>query len=124
MLQFFEHFQQLVDHHRVQEDKADFQSSQSTTDLSFSVAILIHAVIIYTNEVFYLFWDELSKARDSTMKLCSVIDDTSEYNVTPYQKHRHHKVTYNASTGEVLCSCKKFEFAGILCSHALKILAY
>ncbi|XP_028801896.1 protein FAR1-RELATED SEQUENCE 1-like [Neltuma alba] len=33
-----------------------------------------------------------------------------------------HKVTYNSEDDTIECSCKKFEFIGILCCHALRVL--
>ena len=44
-----------------------------------------------------------------------------------WQGEKHHKrqeahVTYNVDNGRVECSCKIYEFKGILCCHALKIL--
>lgn len=32
-------------------------------------------------------------------------------------------VTFDSIDNTVLCSCKKYEFAGILCAHALKVLS-
>ncbi|KAK9993571.1 hypothetical protein SO802_023274 [Lithocarpus litseifolius] len=37
-------------------------------------------------------------------------------------KTQEHLVKYEASTTTVQCSCMKFSFLGILCSHALKVL--
>ncbi|KAK4438956.1 protein FAR1-RELATED SEQUENCE 5 [Sesamum alatum] len=56
-------------------------------------------------------------------KLCGEIGEISDYKITPFRKHYHHTVMYDSIQGNVSCSCKKFEFAGILCSHALKVLS-
>ena len=45
----------------------------------------------------------------------------SLYKVTPCGKTYSHTIRYDSSSDKVVCSCKKYEFAGILCSHALKV---
>ncbi|KAL0291027.1 UNVERIFIED_CONTAM: protein FAR1-RELATED SEQUENCE 5 [Sesamum angustifolium] len=90
---------------------------------SFPVEILKHAASVYTREVFELFQNELRKAYDSQIELCGEIEETSEYKITPFRKHYQHTVMYDSSQGNISCSCKKFEFAGILCSHVLKVLS-
>ncbi|KAK4486778.1 hypothetical protein RD792_006639 [Penstemon davidsonii] len=124
MLQFFQHFQRLIDDRRYKEMREDLRNSQSTPELPFRVEILKHAVSVYTHEVFRKFQIEVSKAYDSTLELCSETRDLSKYKITPYRKHHKKFVTYNSSTCEVSCSCRKFEFAGILCSHALTVLSF
>lgn len=50
----------------------------------------------------------------------------TKYKVNPYGKHRHHIVMFDSSNNTdpiVRCSCKNFEFAGILCAHALKFFS-
>ncbi|KAF7129300.1 hypothetical protein RHSIM_Rhsim10G0077500 [Rhododendron simsii] len=84
----------LVDDRRYKELKANFRATQSTPSLSFPVEMLKHAASMYTPDVFVLFQRELSKAHECNLKNFDM----------------------------VLCSCKKFEFVGLLCSHALKVL--
>ena len=47
----------------------------------------------------------------------------TKYKVIPPGKHCQHNVEYDSLTSTVICSCKKFEFAGILCANALKVLS-
>ncbi|PIN10912.1 hypothetical protein CDL12_16491 [Handroanthus impetiginosus] len=123
LLQFFHHFDRLIEDRRYQELKADLRTSHSTPVASFSVEIMKHAASVYTHEVFELFQDEVRKAYDSRVELCGESGEIFEYKVTPFKKHYQHTVWYDSSEGKVSCSCKKFEFAGILCSHALKVLS-
>ncbi|KAL0320528.1 UNVERIFIED_CONTAM: protein FAR1-RELATED SEQUENCE 1 [Sesamum radiatum] len=116
LLQFFHHFDRLIDERRYQELKADLRTCHSTPVASFPVEILKHAGSVYTHEVF-----ELRKAYDSQIELCGEIGEMSEYKITPFRKHYQHTVMYDSSQGNISCSCKKFEFAGILCSHVLKV---
>lgn len=108
-LQFFHHFQRMVDYRHHEELKEDIKTNHTTPDLPFPVALLIHAVSVYTREVFEIFKEELRKAHDSIMEPCNA--EVSEYKVT--LRGRHHLpriVTYNSSMCEVSCSCKKFQF--------------
>ncbi|KAH7851813.1 hypothetical protein Vadar_016811 [Vaccinium darrowii] len=113
----------LIDNRRYEELNADFRANQSTSYLSFPVQILKHAATIYTPDVFLLFQRELSKAHDCCLKQCGENGTITTYEITPFRKHYHHVVTYDSSEEMVSCSCKKFEFGGILCSHALKVLS-
>ncbi|KAL3846337.1 hypothetical protein ACJIZ3_003740 [Penstemon smallii] len=122
LLQFFHHFTRLIDNRRYREMEADLRTNHSTPKLSFSVEILKHARTIYTHEVFKLFQKELSKAHGAKLEIVGDGGIISQYKITPFRKKYEHDVTYDASNGKVLCSCKKFEFAGILCSHSLKVL--
>ncbi|KAG5562913.1 hypothetical protein RHGRI_005599 [Rhododendron griersonianum] len=112
----------LIDDHRYEELKADFRATQSTPCLSFPVLILQHATDVFTPEVFKLLNAELCKAWDCDMDQCSEDGTVTTYKITPHGKSRHHIVTYDSIEGTVSCSCKKFEFGGILCAHALKVL--
>jgi zinc finger SWIM domain-containing protein 3 len=55
--------------------------------------------------------------------LCDDSDlEKKVYRVNFHGTHREHIVRFVPKEETVICSCKKFEFAGILCSHCLKIL--
>ncbi|XP_057806580.1 protein FAR1-RELATED SEQUENCE 1-like [Salvia miltiorrhiza] len=120
-LEFFKHFQRLLDDRRYEEIKADFKASTSVPHLTYPVQILKQAAGIYTPEVYKIFEQEWYKAHDCSVE-CS--DDGGlqvSYKITPYNKSHHHIVAFDSSSGKANCSCRKFEFAGILCSHILKV---
>ncbi|KAH6832702.1 hypothetical protein C2S53_015746 [Perilla frutescens var. hirtella] len=123
LLQFFHHFDRLIDDRRYKEYKADFKISQTTPAMTFPIQILKHAATIYTHSVFKLFQEQLSKAYDCKVDLCSNSEEILQYRVVSFGKKYHHMVVFHCSRVEVSCSCRKFEFAGILCSHALKVLS-
>ncbi|KAH6800725.1 hypothetical protein C2S52_001189 [Perilla frutescens var. hirtella] len=123
LLRFFHHFNRMLEDCRYEEIRADVQTSQNTHVASNRVEILKHAANVYTYEVFKLFEEELQKSYDSQVEFCGDIGDTSEYKVISFVKKYQHTVRYVSSQNTVSCSCKKFEFPGILCSHTLKILS-
>ncbi|KAG8369966.1 hypothetical protein BUALT_Bualt14G0068100 [Buddleja alternifolia] len=122
LLQFFEHFERLLKDRRYKEIRADFRTSQSAPNFSFPVQILKHAAKIYTLEIFELFQIEVCRAHDCNLEVSSESDSQTEFKVTSYGKHRHQLVAYNSVDSSLKCSCRKYEFVGILCSHALKVL--
>ena len=121
ILRFFEHFQRLVANRFYEELKADFRVSQSS--LSFEVEISKDAAKLYTPVVSKMFHAEVCKAYDSVIEKCGEKETLIQYKVINARKHFCHTVEYDSSTSNIICSCKKFELAGILCSHALKVLA-
>ncbi|XP_060669123.1 protein FAR1-RELATED SEQUENCE 5-like [Ziziphus jujuba] len=123
LLRFFEHFQRLIEDCHYEELKADFKATQSTPSLSFPVEILKDAASIYTPTVFNVFQDELCKAYDCAMQIFDHIGTVTEYKLTNHKKQFQHTVRYDFSNNTVIYSCRKFEFTGVLCSHALKVLS-
>ncbi|XP_062088519.1 protein FAR1-RELATED SEQUENCE 5-like [Humulus lupulus] len=121
---FFQHFQRLVEDHRYDELKADFKATQTSLSLSLPIEILKHTSIVYTPAVFRMFEKEFCKAYDCAMNIKSENGIVSEYTVTPHGKVYEHIVTYDSSNDTVTCGCKKFDFAGILCAHILKVYSY
>ncbi|XP_073153327.1 protein FAR1-RELATED SEQUENCE 5-like [Henckelia pumila] len=99
LLEFFKRFRRLINDRCYEELKADLRSKHSTPN-------------------------ELSKAHDSKSEVVSESETVSQYKITPFNKQYKHTVIYDSSADKVSCSCKKFEFAGILCSHALKVLTF
>ncbi|XP_019442235.1 PREDICTED: protein FAR-RED IMPAIRED RESPONSE 1-like [Lupinus angustifolius] len=123
MIRFFHHFERLVDDRRYQQLKADFKATQRSVSLSFNVEIVRHTATIYTPAVFKMFEKEVSLSYDCNVIISFEIENVSEYKVMSYKKHFQHSVKYDSLNDVVTCSSKKFEFAGILCSHALKVLS-
>ncbi|XP_042405648.1 protein FAR1-RELATED SEQUENCE 5-like isoform X4 [Zingiber officinale] len=123
-LDFFNHFQRLLDDRRYEELKADFRSSTTVPYLMFPIEILKYASEIYTPEVYKCFQQEWCSSHDSSLEICEDADTFAKYKVTPLKKKHHHIVTLDKKSEKIECSCKKYEFAGILCSHILKIFTW
>ncbi|XP_057794383.1 protein FAR1-RELATED SEQUENCE 5-like [Salvia miltiorrhiza] len=120
-LDFFNHFERLLEDRRYEEVKADFRANTSLPCLSYPVEILKHAVSIYTPEVYKIFEQEWYKSHDSSLECFENGELLAKYRITPHRKSHHHIVTIDLSSEKINCSCRKFEFAGILCSHSLKV---
>ncbi|XP_047335677.1 protein FAR1-RELATED SEQUENCE 9-like [Impatiens glandulifera] len=120
-LDFFNHFERLLDDRRYQELKADFRANTSIPSLLYPVVILKEASSIYTLEAFKCFEMEWCKSHDFIVEICEDVGSLQKYKVTSHLKRYHHIVTVDSSCEKFECGCRKFEFGGILCSHILRI---
>ncbi|KAK9991130.1 hypothetical protein SO802_026115 [Lithocarpus litseifolius] len=122
LLQFFGHYSRELSDKGSQELQAEFKTRQTTPVLLFNFEMLRHVAELYTLEIFKMFQDEYVKFVDCTIYKASKSDSIIKYRVKYRNKTQEHLVKYEASTTTVQCSCMKFSFLGILCSHALKVL--
>ncbi|CAO2147099.1 unnamed protein product, partial [Urochloa humidicola] len=122
IITFFEHFDRLVVDKRYEEVKCDCKATQSTPNLKSELRILRHAAKIYTPAVFKLFQEQVMQTLNCDLFYIGDIDDEKVYKIKVHGKKNEHVVKFSTLGGQVKCSCKKFEFVGILCCHALKIL--
>ncbi|XP_075648610.1 protein FAR1-RELATED SEQUENCE 5-like [Castanea sativa] len=124
LLRFLHHFQRLVDDRRFEELRADFKATQSKPSLEYPVEILKHAASVYTPAVFKLFNRELWLTWDCELHKEGEVGSVVKYKVISPRKSRQHIVQFDSLASTVMCSCNKFEFVGILCAHALKVLSF
>ncbi|KAK6774318.1 hypothetical protein RDI58_029557 [Solanum bulbocastanum] len=122
IVQFFKHFERSVDDKRTNENKSNFDMTQSIPILKVKLPLLIHAREVYTPTIFDMFQSEWERSL-----LISVNDSYNEgelctYNVSMLGSVKEHVVTVKRSITQISCSCKLFEYLGILCRHPLKIL--
>ncbi|XP_008786389.2 protein FAR1-RELATED SEQUENCE 5-like [Phoenix dactylifera] len=121
LLSFFKRYERLVEDRHYNELEADFHAIQSTPEVPLS-RLLKQAASIYTPKIYEMFMKEFQLYVDCVIKNCGDEGTASVYEVTNVEKQRTTYVRYDLSNDTVSCSCKKFEFVGILCSHALKVL--
>lgn len=122
MLQFFNHFERLVDEQRYKENKANEEMYRCMPRLMANVILLKHASEVYTPKAFELFQREYEKCLNDVVNQSSQKGFLSEYKVNTFGQSREYCVTFNSSNNIVVCNCTKFESVGFLCSHALKVL--
>ncbi|XP_058114567.1 protein FAR1-RELATED SEQUENCE 5-like [Magnolia sinica] len=122
LLHFFTHYERVLADRRYQESISDFKMRQSTPVMFLDVKMLNEAAKVYTPEVFALFQEEYKKFISHSIYKCGEFGTVIEYRVIFNDKNEARTVKFDALDNTVSCSCKKFEFAGILCSHALKVL--
>ncbi|KAH6762302.1 hypothetical protein C2S52_019735 [Perilla frutescens var. hirtella] len=120
-LEFFNHFQRLIEDRRYDEIRADFKSNITIPYLIYPVEILKHVASVYTPEVYKWFLQEWYKSHDSSLECLDDGEVIAKYKITLHRKSNHHTVTFDSTSEKFYCSCKKFDFAGILSSHILKV---
>ncbi|XP_060213351.1 protein FAR1-RELATED SEQUENCE 5-like [Lycium barbarum] len=122
IVQFLKHFQRSVDDKRTNENKSNFDMTQRIPILKVKLPLLIHARDVYTPTIFDMFQNEWERSLLVSVKDFHDEGDSCTYNVGTYGSAKEHAITVKRSVTQVSCSCKMFEFVGILCRHALKIL--
>ncbi|XP_058111317.1 protein FAR-RED ELONGATED HYPOCOTYL 3-like [Magnolia sinica] len=123
LLRFFTHYERAVASRRYKESMADFKMRQSTPVMFLDVKILNETAKVYTPEVFEMFQEEYKKHLRYSISKCGGFGTIAEYCVYN-DKDERRTVRFNSLDGTMTCSCKKFEFVGILCGHALKVLDF
>ncbi|KAL6127758.1 hypothetical protein ACLB2K_071121 [Fragaria x ananassa] len=122
VLQFFKHFERVVDERRSKEREASDEMNRYLPGLMGNVVMLKHASNEYTPRAFEVLQQGYEKCLNVVVNQCSQNGSLFEYRAKTYGTTREHSVTFCSSDDTVICSCKKFESVGFLCSHALKVL--
>ncbi|XP_042486538.1 protein FAR1-RELATED SEQUENCE 5-like [Macadamia integrifolia] len=123
VVQFFKHFERVLNQKRGNELKAEFDARNKMPRLANSMSIVQKQVgELYTPVIFQLFQEEYN-----WMTVCTIISRTDGnpyiyFRVGIYEADCEYKVCCNPLQGIVACSCMKFETDGILCCHCLKVL--
>jgi zinc finger SWIM domain-containing protein 3 len=85
--------------------------------------MLRHALSTYSQTIFKLFQKQVLRTLNYETFLCGEIEaEEKVYTVKFHSTKRDHIIRFIPKQEKVNCSCKRSEFAGILCSHCLKVL--
>lgn len=122
VLDFVKYFERVVDEQRYKEIEANDEMNRCMPRLMGNVILLKHASDVYTPRAFEVFQRGYEKCLNIVVNQCSENGPLFEYKTNIFGKSREHTVTFNSSDDVVICSCKKFNSVGFLCSHALKVL--
>ncbi|XP_020187514.1 uncharacterized protein [Aegilops tauschii subsp. strangulata] len=118
---FFNRYDKFLEEKRLAEQEADYLGVQMTQRVP-PLRLLWQAANTYTPALFELFRLEFELVLACMVYCCGEIGPISEYEVTVKNRPQVHFVRFDSSEYMVLCSCKKFEFVGLPCCHALKVL--
>jgi zinc finger SWIM domain-containing protein 3 len=123
MLTFFHHFERLVGDKKFEEVRCDFKATQTSPKLKAEASYMLRqAVTTYTPSIFKLFQEQVLRTLNYDIFLSDESDVEKVYIVKFLGTQRDHVVRFIPKEEKVTPSCKKFEFARILCSHCLKVL--
>ncbi|KAI0491330.1 hypothetical protein KFK09_026551 [Dendrobium nobile] len=109
---------------RRNEQDEDYKCSQSEiVPVIKNSSILKQAARYYSRRIYSIFEEEFIKAVGE-MSIDFVSTDSSKYIVNYIEKkNQNHPwvVHFDATEGNIQCSCKKYETMGLLCSHCLRV---
>ncbi|KAI8537270.1 hypothetical protein RHMOL_Rhmol09G0010200 [Rhododendron molle] len=117
-----EDFQRAVDDRRDKEVLANVYMSQKIPILKVDVPILRHARDVYTEPAFDMFQDEYEQSLCMIVESCIQRELVYEYRISLLGHSKQYTVTFVHADGLAHCSCKTFDFVGILCGHVIKVL--
>lgn len=122
IMQFFTHFQRVVDDKRYKEWDSEYNARHKLPKLKMKAPMLVQASEVYTPKIFEEFQEEYEEYQGAFIKERNECHQTREYVVAIYGQDKERKVIANIVGASVSCECRKFDTYGILCSHALKAL--
>ncbi|XP_020107897.1 protein FAR1-RELATED SEQUENCE 5-like [Ananas comosus] len=116
-------YDRALKHFREKELYEDYKSRQ-TKSVPFlpDVPLLITAANVYTRTLYKEFEDNCKKAFASTCQLLVFDELSSTTKVSILSSTDEEVVILNKEDHIVQCTCRRFEYYGILCAHALKVL--
>ncbi|KAL4313259.1 hypothetical protein GQ457_01G027040 [Hibiscus cannabinus] len=125
LTEFIFEFENLVRRWRSSEAEKDFQCKNGSITCAIKgSSILTHASKVYTHEIYKRFQKEFLDGIPLTWREVAQNDKIYTFEVMMDENSsRVRTVQFNATTMEIHCTCKKFDFCGYLCSHALRILS-
>ncbi|KAI4333488.1 hypothetical protein L6164_018292 [Bauhinia variegata] len=124
VLPFSKYLSKVMNDWNYKEIEANYDMRQHVPELMGDVILLKHARDPYTPKIFELFRQEYETCLNLVVKDSREIGSLYEYKVSLYEQVREYRVTFDPSNETVTCSCMKFEYMGVSCSHALKVLDY
>ncbi|XP_024177242.2 protein FAR1-RELATED SEQUENCE 5 isoform X3 [Rosa chinensis] len=116
------HYERALVDRREKERLAEVATTQRKRKLLSNWKVEVEAAKMYTKASFNCFQEEFRKCLDLILELESDDGRIETYVVQrPGNPNLRRSVIYSPSNQSVNCSCKRFQFEGILCAHALKL---
>lgn len=120
--EFIIRYEKAIEHHREEERKEDFNSFNLQTVLHTKDPLEEQCRRLYTITVFKVFQKELLESYSYVGIKINIEGAISRYLVQRCGNgDERNTVAYNSTNLNITCSCRMFEFEGILCRHALKV---
>ncbi|KAJ4755030.1 Protein FAR1-RELATED SEQUENCE 5 [Rhynchospora pubera] len=120
---FFKRYERILKDKRYSEIEADYGAAHLANPMPLS-RLLKQAALAYTRPVYEMVAKEFELYVDCVIDNCGADGTGYVYEVTNVEKKITGYVRYEPCTDALSCSCKKYEFVGVLCSHVLKVLDY
>ncbi|KAL6557214.1 hypothetical protein OROMI_017564 [Orobanche minor] len=123
--EFVHLYSRAMENRREKERAATHFTQQTTPNFVCSWSVEREASTQYTRKLFYCFQEVLKQTIDLSLELENDDGSVRTYIAKDLEgRKKIHTLTYNHLEQTILCTCRKFEFDGIICSHALKLFRH
>lgn len=120
--EFAEQYEKALDDRYEKEARAEFETFYTKSILKTPLPMEKQAADIYTRKIFTVFQDEVFESLALAVKFSGEDGGTNTYEVARFdEEQKVHFVCINIAEHVASCSCKMFEFEGILCRHVLGV---
>ncbi|KAK8916683.1 Protein FAR1-RELATED SEQUENCE 5 [Platanthera zijinensis] len=122
IVEFFTHFERVVEQKRYKELEAEYDSRQKMPRLTLTTSPMLNQMSkVYTPKIFEVFQNEVIGVLSLIITSRTIEQEKHEYVVGVFNACKECTVSFNPFNGSIACSCKMFETCGILCRHGIKV---
>ncbi|KAL3620277.1 hypothetical protein CASFOL_035189 [Castilleja foliolosa] len=118
---FFRQYERALESSFENEVDADFDTLCTNPVLRTPSPMEKQAANLYTKRVFSKFQDELVKTFAYTANRVDGEGHNGTYRVAKFEDNKAYFVSLNIAEMKANCSCRMFEYSGILCRHILTV---
>ncbi|XP_075656108.1 protein FAR1-RELATED SEQUENCE 5-like [Castanea sativa] len=119
---FAEQYEKALDDRYEKEARAEFETFYTKPVLKTPLPMEKQAADIYTRQFFIIFQEEVFESLALAVKFTGEDGGRGTYEVARFdEEHKCFFVCFNIAEQIASCSCKMFEFEGVLCRHVLAV---
>lgn len=119
---FIQQYEKALDCCYEKEVKEEFETKYSLPDIKTPSPIEKQGAELYTRSMFLKFQQELIDASVYTAEMVKEVGNASVYTVTRSEgSEKSVTVEFSSSGSSATCSCRMFEYFGIVCRHILTV---
>lgn len=120
--QFFKLYEKALESRNEKEVKADYDTINTQPILKTPSPMEKQASELYTRKLFARFQEELVGTLSFMASKVEDDGDVTVYQVSKFgEDHKAYYVKFNVLKMRATCSCRMFEFSGLLCRHVLAV---
>ena len=120
--EFFVKYDKLLKLQRMKEYEADCLDAQSRFTPLFSSSIIEHLNNVYTGQAYKYQEHEYKGICDTRCIAVECRGEEKIFKIASVHYKSTRSVLFNSMTKDISCSCKTFEFRGIVCRHMFWVL--
>ncbi|KAK6142492.1 hypothetical protein DH2020_022840 [Rehmannia glutinosa] len=115
-------YEKAVSNLHEKELKDDFDTSNTTPVLKTPSPMEKQAANLYTRKIFMKFQGELFETLANPATLVDDAGTVTTYRVAKFgEENKAHTVRFDVFQTKATCSCRMFDFSGIICRHVLSV---